>query len=204
MEEPSPWGGPGVVEGLVFPFVYNGTHATGLHPSAWPGPHAQKVLSASHCSPPWCVPPKGFSLVPRLHPSPNSPHVHAHSLGWSSNPVCQQGSGLWGPSCTLLCRGWGVAGSCPSVLLTPGTHGHGCPRVTREIGCSCVPQCEWIAICTSVFHVPWEPVLRLQILVLLFFHKSHAESDPDSMTSFVFSVRTILFKPLGAFDFFFS
>lgn len=81
--------------------------------------------------------------------------------------------------------------------------------MTHEIGCSreqvslCVQQCEWIAIGTSAFHVPWEPVLSLQILVLLFSHKSHSEPDPESMTSFVFSVRTVLFKPLGAFDFFF-
>lgn len=101
--------------------------------------------------PPWRVPPKGFSLVPRLRSSPSSSRAHAHSLGWHTNPVHPQGSpslpGLWGPSCTLLQRGWGVAGSCPSVLLTPGSPGHGCPQLTCEIGWSvlyarlCAQQC---------------------------------------------------------------
>lgn len=67
----------------------------------------------------------------------------------------------------------------------------------------CAAVCEWIAICTSAFHIPWEPVLSFQILVLLFSHKSRSESDPECMAAFMFSLRTILFKPLGAFDLFF-
>lgn len=46
-------------------------------------------------------------------------------------------------------------------------------------------------------------MLTFQVLVVVFSHNSPSESDPGSMTSFVFSVRTILFKPLGALDFFF-
>lgn len=76
------------------------------------------------------------------------------------------------------------------------THGTGCSRVHISV-------CEGITICILTFHVPWEPVLIFQIPVVIFSHKFPFESDPGIMTSFVLSVRTILFKPLGALDFFF-
>lgn len=107
---------------------------------------------------------------------------------------------------SLLQRGWGTAGSCPCMLLTPGSPGHPCPRMTCELGCSLglIPVRSSVSgLQFALWHFTSPGSLRFQILVVLFSHKSHSESDPESMTSFVFSVKTILFKSLGAFDFFF-
>lgn len=65
----------------------------------------------------------------------------------------------------------------------------------------CTAMCEWIAICTSAFHIPWEPVVSFQILTLVsLHHKSHSEPDPEIMISVVFAVRNILLRLLGAFE----
>ena len=138
---------------------YHGARATGSQPGAWLGPHVgwlhgEEVLSSSHGSPPWCVPQKGFSLIPRLCPAPSSSHTRAHSLGWGANPVCPKALPC-SRDCGVPPRG--VAGSVPSLLLTPWPPtDEMCGRVLpcTHLG---VQQRVWVAGCASALHVCWEP-----------------------------------------------